>query len=253
MKKAFYGLLVFAMCSLTTVPAVLANPTSKTPEVVFEKEEIKDQKSLFERASKGITDLENSPFSPVGELENTKTKLKEKVKTISTTQHVKSEKYPNGEVKDAYVTTSFAIIPKHKSQTQNYTGSAGLEYDQSQSSGQWDESISVYAYSTIYWNKYNTDYFDLQKVDGGWSIQDSQMGVKDKRVRLAASGYKDYPAGYAEQYKDYYPSGLTYSYFAPSEWVPINSKATPRVFGMIAYCTIFDYTTSWNFTFKNQY
>ncbi|MFC4767554.1 hypothetical protein [Effusibacillus consociatus] len=254
MRKTLYGLLVFGMCLVTLGSGALAQSTSETPKILFEKEEIKDQKSLFERASKGITDLEKKPFSSVAELENTKTKVKEKVKTYTTTQRIKVEKHPDGSVKESFVTTSFALIPTNKSNinesvtTEGYNGSGSLY-----NSGT-DPSISVKAYSTIYWDNWydpnNNLYYDLTKVTGGWEPQDSYIQISNRYINLSAIGWA-YGVGRVNQGLQVHASINTFSVTAPSEWYPIHAKDTYRTFGSHQKCTISDSSDTWTFDFYN--
>jgi hypothetical protein len=236
MKKVFLNLMLACLLVLVLIPTTFAASLKNEWTTIYEKEEVKDLKTLLKKAKNNETDLTDVPVNTQAELENEATKEKKKPKTYSTTQRLKVEKHADGTTKETFATTTFAAVG----------------YDSNQFGEGWDDSVGVHGYSTIYWDRYNTVYFDIRLVNGGWEIQDGQLGIKNKKVVYGANGY-DQNGGYQNtQSKTEYPSTFTYTYTAPSAWVPINSKAQ-RTFGMTGSCTVFDATTSWSFSFRNQY
>lgn len=161
-------------------------PTQDSSKIIYQKEIIKNNDVLFDRAVKGLTDKDGDNFIPKAILVNDQTGEENSLETISTTQLAKIEKLSNDTVKKSYVTTSFVA----------------LSYDGSQYKSKYDGSQSVKAYSTIYWDEVNYSgdpitYIDLISVDGGWTTSNS-VSVQNRKVRLGQAGFT-----YTNGYKSY--------------------------------------------------
>lgn len=218
MKKALCEILAASALVLSVQPVTFAELNNTKQEVIYINQEVKDLDKLFKKALKGETVLDETPFQVNADLKNDKTKEKAKVKTYTTTQRLKAVKHEDDTVEETYATTSFALVPKDKSgliTTQGSYGTTGSLYN----SGYDPESISVKAYSTIYWTNYTASnggkYYDLTRVTGGWSSEDSHVTVSNKVAGLRASGYTENNA-YKPQGADYSVSGWTFDQPAPS-------------------------------------
>jgi hypothetical protein len=208
--------------------------------VLYQATEIKDIDSLLKRAKSGLSDVTENTVNFDGQVIKNIGDKKENnhIKTYTTTQKLKVEKLYTGETVEHYATTKIALI-----------NSDGSQYGE-----QYDESVGVKAYSTIYWNYTtvnNITYTKLVSATGGWTIEDSQLYVTGKRVRLGATGMSPNRT-YTEQYQDFYPSGTTFSYNANTSWYPIQNDGFDKV-GASSFCTVNDISSSWQLTLINNF
>jgi len=231
------SLMLFA----TIVAPVSASPKNIKSEVIYQKQEVKDLNLLYDKAQKGITEIDQKHFAKNAEIQNQTTGLTYKAKTFATTQLIKKEKMANGEVVESYATTSFAVIPELNADLTDTASQASTlapsNYDGWKYGQTWDSTSSCKAYATIYWAfVYNgtQKHVKLLSVDGGWTL--SGVTIASDYVNMGQTGLSSW-TGYAEQVTTFYPSGLTYSYSAPGSWVPVWADGVSIV-GSSAYTTV---------------
>lgn len=232
MKKILTSVLT-ALLGLTLLSTPVMAASAHQPLSTIEKPVIQDRQILYENAKKGITDVNLKPQS--AKLKNSQTKQEKEIKVLSTTQLAKEIHYSDGQVERKYVTTNFAdvtkgdlleqmdkivpenIIPGVK-QVESFTIQSIARGDE-----KWDSSISVRAYSTIYWSYVGTK-LKLDYVTGGWENQDSSIGIKDRYVILAQTD-----AGFLNQWIDGYLSQNNYTWYALSGWQPVQNTGGTTV------------------------
>ncbi|MUV37815.1 hypothetical protein JNUCC1_01621 [Lentibacillus sp. JNUCC-1] len=101
---------------------------------------------------------------------------------------------------------------------------------------EWDKSSSVQAYTRIYFLRKTMDnipYAKLTKVTGGWNIVDNRVYISNRKVSYGTIGF---PAG-SNQIRDRYPTGNSYTYYAPSSWDYVNTNALYQL-GMASNVTV---------------
>lgn len=238
MPRRLFSLAVVAML-LVASASTYGYTAPRDLKVEFEAKEIKDKQVLFERAKKGITDLNDDKILTRGKLINVRTGKDEPARIYTTTQLLKVETLPNGSKQSSYVTTGFVVSPLDYAQYYDYN---------------WDSTYSVKAYGTIYWNWWydpnGVSYFDLAKVDGGWSIADSTCSLSGQYAIVAENGWV-YESGYHQQTTTKYPSGLTFAYSAPSTWEPVSSSGNYQV-GQTTYTRINRGGSAWDLWLEVQ-
>lgn len=231
---------VLTMISLLMLPS-FAFADNAQEQILFTQKEIKDKTILFDRAVKQISDIQEQGIKAEAYLVNSSTRNIEIVKTFKTTQFLKSVVFPDGSKQESYATTAFAL----SGYDGYYTPPAG-----------WDRTIGVKAYSTIYWNYYynpqGVKYFKLEHADGGWQIYDNRLSLTNKTVLFGMSGSPMSGSSWGQS-KYYYPTSTTYSYSAPSSFIPIRYMPAASI-GDTMSCTVNSGGgSSWNFSFVNSY
>lgn len=227
----FAGTMVFAADA----------PINKYPSadnVLFNQEQIDDLDVLYERAVKGITDypvrqgVKATLTDDNGNMVN--------LPIISTTQHLRDTKLPDQTIKAEYATTFFAVVPL----------GSGQENDHG-----YDSSISVKAYSTIYWS-INDGKHLLTRVSGGWTILDSLVSISNRSVTMSTNGWLKLgsPTGYIQQVTTKYPTGNTFDYTTPTSWVPVTmTGGTPKCsLGASQQVTLHRTTETWTFVYSHN-
>ncbi|MGC7869997.1 hypothetical protein ACPUYX_00545 [Desulfosporosinus sp. SYSU MS00001] len=250
-----FKMLKVVLSSLVSV-MLLATPVVATPasgpHVKFQKPLITDVNVLFDRAEKGVTDLKDQNIVSRASIVSKETGKKLDAKIYSTTQLNKVTEEANGEVVNTYATTTFAVATPNDTLGTSTTQS----YDGSNYNSKWDGSISVRAYSTVYWTY--SSYGGLtfcnmagQSLTGGWAVSDSTVSVSNRYFTVGQSGpgytwFQDNESG------NQYPSSLTYSYYVPSTWTPVQYvNGGLSSVGMHSYATLVRGGSSWNLTFDN--
>lgn len=216
--------------------------TTTSEQIIFQKAPIIDINELFYRAEHGITDTKSTPPEIVAKIFNQNGQdisSKFNVRKLSTTQLIETAKKADGYIQNTYATTVFAT-------SSIYEGTGN------QSGGQWDPSYSVYAYATIYWDKLNVngdEETQLTEVTGGWNIDDPSVAIINRTVNYGATGWT-MDGGYVQQMSNgNHPWGNTFTYYPPSNWVPISYKSFmqfPRVFGVTTIATLSRSTETWS-------
>lgn len=171
MKKlcVFLITLLLLMCCISGAAFAMV---SDNIVVVFEKQEIKDHKTLFERAKKGITDYDGF----IAEWEGSK---ELKVDKYLTTQKLKSVKDKNGSLTTSYVTTGiFKVQPL----------ATGSKIDPDQ----WDITGGVNAVISVYWETiqqnppYGATYNRVTKSEVAFYRYDSSISIKSNSTYVYA-------------------------------------------------------------------
>lgn len=238
MSKRLFSLVVMAML-LVAIAWTYAYAAPGDSKVEFEAKEIKDKPVLFERAKKGITDLDDEKIVTRGQLLNKRTGKAEPARIYTTTQLLRVEKLPNGARKSSYATTGFVVAALDHAHYYDY---------------EWDSTFAVKAYGTIYWDWWydpsGNAYYDLVKVDGGWSIADSTCSLSNKYVDIIQAGWP-YGKAYIQQKATKYPSGLTFAYSVPSNWEPVAEVHRYQV-GITTYTRINRGGASWDLWLEVQ-
>lgn len=171
-------------------------------------------------------------------LKNEKTGEVKEVKTIQTTQFLKDVKLSDNSEEKTYATTVFTVSPSSTGLSQGYNAD--------------DPTYSVNAYSTFYWTE-SGSYMKLTSASGGWIRLDSQPALTGQHVKLAAIGTNVYGSGVI-QTQDYYPTGLTFSYSAPTSWYSISkNNSLGRAFGVNSWIKLSRGGTNWSLGLINQY
>lgn len=200
--------------------------------VVFEQAEIRDKDILLKRAKSGISDREGSVLKTNAIVKNSTTGELKDAKIYSTTQKLKAIQL-NGSLTESFVTTSFAEIL----------------VDGSRSDSKYDESFSVRAYSTFYWNEVNINgikHYEMINATGGWENSDSLIGVQNKYANLQAYGWTlEGGEVYVTQQTNTYPSSNSFNLTAPSTWKPILAQQGKYgELGIYSSCTVVDLTNN---------
>lgn len=204
MKKIVSFVLALVLLMSISVPsfAEQGNPEKKV-KVIKEYIEIIDVDMLLERAKNNITDLKDSSkiekMAAKAVLMNKDTKEEKDVEVFTTTQLLKTTE-EDGVVKDYYGTTFIATV--------GYT----------RTDSDWDDSYSVMASSTIYWDEYQiggTTVKEFNKVSGSWTISDSSVSLSRRSVTSRNNGTNG-NTGFPLNQTDYkYPSSNSFSYSLP--------------------------------------
>ncbi|MGE5582460.1 hypothetical protein [Paradesulfitobacterium ferrireducens] len=180
-------LMALVMMSLLLAPVTAMADTNVVKEqskILFESKEIKDKMELFERAKKGISDKINhgNTVSTAKLIDNTN-KAEKQIKTISTTQHLKTVQESNGTLKYSYATTTFAVLPTLTYPFHEYV---------SQSGSKWDPAWGVLVYSTTYYDLYYKDsisvYVQHYRTSGSWDVSDFTYQFLSRSVTMMTIG-----------------------------------------------------------------
>lgn len=159
-------------------PTYYASADSSVDEMT--KEEIIE---IIDRANEGITDLDIGPTVT----KDKRLSIQEDVygnenqyftKTFRTVELV--------EPKEARLLSS----PNNDSATYAITSVTAM-YDSSKYARADDESYSVAAYSTLYVNIPEiggVDFWDIERVSGGWNVSDSQVALSNRTILYAQGG-----------------------------------------------------------------
>lgn len=115
--------------------------------------------------------------------------------------------------------------------------------------------MGVLAYSTVYWR--NSTYGPLQycsmadqNINGGWSVDDSQISVTNRKFDMGQSGPSYYTT--VTQYIPTQSPGLDYTYQGPTNWLPVqNINGGLSAVGMNSSATLVRGGSSWSLPFKN--
>lgn len=208
--------------------------SAKTTVTLFEQNEIKDLNVLYKLAKSNEKGKESKKaFTSIQIFKDGKEDL-ESFKTLKHqfTQKLKSELLPNGEINTLYVTTSFFVV------IDDGGGGGGTNppsYTDSQYTSDWDGSIGVKAYSTIYYNVLNInsrEYTEIVKVTGGWTVTDYLLSIESKTVKIGQSNIYT-----GTQVINYNNVGNTFTFYRPSYWQPVETNFDYQI-GAITKCTI---------------
>ncbi len=239
--------LTFA--SMPSLPALAAVHSSSAPKVVFQQAPITNPATLFYDAKHGISAVAHSSFHLSAEMINQRGQNVSRqfgVQTFSTTQILKKVWLSNG-IKQAYVTTGFAVAN---------TGS-----DPSYNNTNWDSTGAVEAYGTIYWDNVTSDGYSetlLSKVTGGWNNNDNLITLQNPTVNFGEEGVSLTSSGGTYNTSNQFIDGLhpfswPFTYYAPSSWHAIETPPSFRIFGQHTSVTLVRGSSSWSLTLADEY
>ncbi|WP_003541435.1 hypothetical protein [Desulfotomaculum nigrificans] len=223
-------LLVFTVFCLFVSPITNLNlaEAKMTEKVRFEKQIIKDVDTLYDRAQKGITDLDSKHkdklFKYKAAMIDEKNGNKKDVDVYETTQLYKQTEGEDGSITSYYATTIMAVP----------------YYDDSKYKSVSDGSGGVKAYGTFYWltNYINgIEYVDMVYVDGGWTVGDSRLTVSDRKYWYGQSGFNLDRFFVQNTSPTYTTSSFTFARTVDSSWAPI-SLTTKYSIGLNSSCKI---------------
>jgi hypothetical protein len=193
----------------------------------------------------GITDVDESTHIKI-KAKKDKSKDKKDVgketelDALKTTQKIEVKELEDGTIVESYKTVTLSSI--------------GIESTSELYNAKWDESIGVKTNSTVYYDKIYSGsilYVKHMGAKGGWQIADSWLSVSSKRVRLGIFGMTS--DGTTEnKYKDYYPSGSTFSYGSPG-WRSVRGDQYFTKLGATTYAKISDGSETWSLEMENSY
>lgn len=221
MRKLLSTLIVLCL-SLSVFSVQSYAQSDNQPIETKEYKIIDDPATLYQKAKNGITDIKIKPKTT--QLINTLTKESKAIDVLSTTQLAKEVIYSNGEIEQTYVTTN--IVPV-KPEDLDLPAKAKTEKPTTQTftiqtdtpSGDWDDSISVYAYANINWSKLSNGTLKMNSASGSWSNYDpSRVGLKNRHAYICCNDQYHY-----NQKTNLYPSSNYYNFNA-SSWYPIENS-----------------------------
>jgi len=232
LKMKLKNITISAIClsvmlSIYILPAPAQAQDNKgigTQKIVYEQKEITDKEILLERAKKGISDTDNNEIKEI-DVKNARTGEVKKAKLYTTTQKLKAEMLTSGGTRETFATTTIA------------------EYDGSRSNSGDDESYSVKAYSTFYWNEENHNnikHLRLINATGSWVSSDSQIRTLYHKARLLAFGWT-FEGIWSSQQQDFTNVTSSFNVSAPSDWKSISSvQGRYGNFGVLTMCNVQD-------------
>ncbi|MBB2479714.1 hypothetical protein H5P36_05885 [Bacillus sp. APMAM] len=217
------------------------------------EKEITDLDTLYEKALNGITDNkeidEQLKSTAILSGDNGTFSTND---VLITTQELISEQTDKG-LKESYVTTTFASVNldelRKESNIQPFADRGKEDYD---------PTGSVKAYSRIYYDITTKDgqtHYAITKVTRGWTSYDAFISFKNTKVKISQTGATKYSgcnAGFCDdQIETKTVSGSTFSYTSPmTSWKPV-VNTTYTMIGVKQTATLYDNSSSWNFTFDN--
>ncbi|MGN8048001.1 hypothetical protein, partial [Bacillus sp. 22190] len=205
--KKIISLLVISIIFLTGFNSVSLAQSSETKSVFNREKSIEES---YEDAINGISDLQENSIGLSSVNINSKTNdTSSSVKQYSTTQ-ILSETVKEDSVEQKIAVTVFNNVALKQQSNDN------IRTMDDKGRSEWDSSLGVRAHSRIYYTiskKDNVRYAKLNKITGGWKIDDSSIKLSKRTVRYGSSGW---PSGTQKATKN--PSGNSYSYNAPSSW-----------------------------------
>jgi hypothetical protein len=252
MKKIFYSLsallILFTLSSSYNAFAVEKSTHLKKVK------EITDLDILYEKALNGITDNKEME----GQLNSTAILSGDKGTfstndVLSTTQKLTTEQTVEG-IEESFVTTSFVTLDLNNDDTM-----FNILADYDKGDEKYDPTKSVKAYSRIYYSSSNKDgltHYAITKVTGGWLSYDPYVSFKNAKVNITQQGKSNYGCSQyncSDQTVTNNVSGSTFSYTSPmTSWKPVGLTAGVYYLYTQQTATIYDNSSSWNFTFENR-
>ena len=119
----------------------------------------------------------------------------------------------------------------------------------------WDSTLSIKAYGTIYWNDVvvaGHQETKLTEVTGGWAFADRHVRIISRTVNYGASGFSYGHLWVTQASDNHHPGCCSFTYYAPSSWVPI-SFADKRAFGENTQATLTVGGGTWGLTLFVEY
>ncbi|MER3123652.1 hypothetical protein ABQG71_21075 [Bacillus altitudinis] len=238
--KKIISLLVISIIFLTGFNSVSLAQSSETKSVFNREKSIEES---YEDAINGISDLQENSIGLSAVNINSKTNdTSSSVKQYSTTQ-ILSETVKEDSVEQKIAVTVFNNVALKQQSNDN------IRTMDDKGRSEWDSSLGVRAHSRIYYTiskKDNVRYAKLNKITGGWKIDDSSIKLSKRTVRYGSSGW---PSGTQKATKN--PSGNSYSYNAPSSWKKTAIEGG-RAVGSTSVVTLKRGGSTWTLTLVNN-
>ncbi|NEW04644.1 hypothetical protein GK047_01215 [Paenibacillus sp. SYP-B3998] len=247
-KKIAVTLCLTSMLLISSASLAFASPEQNqnsnqhSKKVLYKADQISNLDSLIERAEKGITDYK-SDDSTVESSETTLTSDSGKKGKFKVTKYRTAQLLERALTPDNNIVETFAVT-------------AATE---SKSNEDWDKTISVRVYSTIYVERTSEngrDYWRLTSATGGFANSDPVVAVTNKVVRMGTTGLHGVTP--VQQSQTFNPPFDTFSYTAPSNWTSVDtaksgSVARDPVVGVTLECKLSGYGSNWTLTpFSNN-
>ncbi|WP_368502809.1 hypothetical protein AB3N04_00295 (plasmid) [Alkalihalophilus sp. As8PL] len=189
-----------------------------------------------------------------GRIVDTETNEELLLDVVTTSQLVKVERDELGNEYKEYIVDSFMVSEETSQENEPMVGILNSYVD---GKNEWDNSYSVYGRSsfTIRERLVNTKpHYYLTRVEGSWSIQDSQIRISNQRIRygqegFVSGGYRDRLVGSSNIIGTTFGFNLTASSWS-TKAVQIDNLYT---IGMYMYCRVTNSSTgrSWDFHLDN--
>lgn len=238
--KKIISLLVISIIFLTGFNSVSLAQSSETKSVFNREKSIEES---YEDAINGISDLQENSIGLSAVNINSKTNdTSSSVKQYSTTQ-ILSETVKEDSVEQKIAVTVFNNVALKQQSNDN------IRTMDDKGRSEWDSSLGVRVHSRIYYTiskKDNVRYAKLNKITGGWKIDDSSIKLSKRTVRYGSSGW---PSGTQKATKN--PSGNSYSYNAPSSWKKTAIEGG-RAVGSTSVVTLKRGGSTWTLTLVNN-
>lgn len=201
---------VLILCFLLTLSVCNSTSASTKEQIIFQKTEITDLATLWDMASRGISDNASVNMEAHSKLLDAPQGFV--IENKSTTQKLKEVKRPDGIIAKSYATTIFETVID--------TNNVPIT---TRSSRQWDENDGSESYrhvSTIYYDAITLDnktWVKPQSINSKWyDLGDAQNYLKDARTGIDWWGYN---GSYLSSGSEYYTGldqfnisfGTTYS------------------------------------------
>lgn len=240
--KKIISLLVISIIFLAGFNSVsLAQSNEKTKSVINREKSIEES---YEDAINGVSDFQEKPMELSSISVNSKTNgSPSSVKKYSTTQ-ILSETVEKGSIEQEIAVTVFNDVALKQQSNKSIISTLD---DKGRSD--WDSTLGVRAHSRIYYTiskKDNVRYAKLNKITGGWKIDDSSIKLSKRTVRYGSSGW---PSGTQKATKN--PSGNSYTYNTPSSWKKTAIEGG-RAVGSTSVVTLKRGKSTWTLTLVNN-
>ncbi|MCM3443628.1 hypothetical protein [Metabacillus halosaccharovorans] len=265
MKKIVSALLVSLVASsvISTSPinatelgdssSNCLKPKTINSEVLYKKEQTKDINKLYKMAeneegflsANELEEFTNEEVTLTGDKKTSDgSKAEAQIETLATSELI--EVYETDGVKtEVFAVTEFAEVKE-----EDLISTLAADSD---SGTKTDSSVSVRAYSTNNFSRTNNSCIDLTSVTGGWTRLDTSVSIGTKSVNYGATGRNcGTGSGVTQNSKVQYPSGTTYSYAVPSNWVGVNIDADVTVVGHKSVATLTRGSSKWSLSFVNN-
>lgn len=214
--------------------------------VTYSDKQITDVDTLYDMSESGISDVVENP-NDVATVTNQDTGEKETLETMSTTQLIEI-KQDRGTTEETYVKTTF-LKP-------NEAESSSIKTRSSISDEKWDKTSGVKAYSTIKYTSSIGDgkftYLKMSAVSGGWTIQDKQIQITGRYVKMNQYGRISGQQKGVTNTTSKNPTSNTFSYSAPSSWPAVGRGSIGSDFGVGTTANLKRATSKWDLTFYNH-
>lgn len=241
-------------------------------KVIEKHKEIKDIDKLLERAKNGVSDLDlDKKGLKKGILKNKQTGEKTEIPVHTTSQLLETRKYENGKTVKRYAINKISILDnKHFNNKSNKPSVAKnknimlasnffspellLAYNDTKGSKSFDDTSTASCETTIYVWVEDEIKWDMEKVEGEWTVYRSGATVNDKSYRYCQTGSTGAHSVTQESpYYDVSDSELSFTDYVSTEWEPIIVEGAWHVIGCNTWATIHYDGDQWEFEHVGSY